>query len=142
MESPKTRPIAYAIAIFAILGGVAFFIIQSSKLLTPGSSEIEMATQPLGLYEWGYVWSDTLAAGPSLLSGGIFMLVRKRAIRRIGQLLVFTGFAINLYAMIGLWVGLDAIGEPMLGTELWLNIFLTLLGCLSMVYLGVQIARD
>lgn len=131
--------ITNAIASYAILGGMAFFFMQSEKLLRPESAESEMAALPLGSYNWGYVWSDTLVAGPALLLGGIFLLLRNGMMQRLGQLLAFTGFAINLYAMIGLWVGYWALGSPMQGAELWINIVLTFLGVLSMIYLAVQL---
>ncbi|MBI5474396.1 MAG: hypothetical protein HY961_18825 [Ignavibacteriae bacterium] len=139
----KTRTaVTYLIATYAILGGMAFFFMQSEKLLRPESAESEMASLPLGRYNWGYVWSDTLVAGPALLVGGIFLLLRNSAMHRLGQLLAFTGFAINLYAMIGLWVGYRALGSPMHGAELWMNIVLTFLGVLCMISLAVQLTRD
>ena len=136
------RPITYLTALYAILGGMAFFVIQTSKLLRPESAEIVMAASPLGRFDWGYVWSDTLVAGPALLIGGILLLARNRFVLRLGRLLVFAGFAINLYAMIGLWVGFSAIGQPMHGAVLWMNIILTFLGALCMIHLGIQAARD
>jgi energy-converting hydrogenase Eha subunit C len=100
-----------------------------------------MAASPIGRYEWGYVWSDTLVAGPALLIGGIAVLLRSQPVRRIGQLLAFAGFAINLYAMIGIWIGFRALGRPMQGALLWANVALTAAGVLCMAYLGTQLAR-
>jgi hypothetical protein len=142
MEQLRTRFITHLSAVYAILGGLAFFVIQSVKLLRPVSADSEMATSPLGRFDWGYVWSDTLVAGPALLLGGIALLIHSRFAQRLGQLLTFTGFTINLYAMICLWVGYSAIGRPMQGFELWSNIILTALGVLCMIYLGIQIVRD
>jgi hypothetical protein len=141
MQGIKSRLVVYLIAALAILGGLAFFLMQTSRLLRPESAEIELATLPLGRFNWGFVWSDTLVAGPALLVGGILLLARKPWIGRLGQLLAFTGFAINLYAMIFLWIGLAAIGQPMRGAELWNIAVLTFLGVLCMIYLGIQLAR-
>jgi hypothetical protein len=129
------------IAIYAILGGIAFFLMQTSRLISPQSTNDEMQKAPLGRYEWGYLWSDTLVAGPALFIGGIALLFPNRKAYRMGQLLSFSGFAINLYAMIGIWIGFWAIGHPMRGALLWGNIGLTILGVLCMIYLGVNIAE-
>ena len=142
MEGRKVRLITYLIAGYAVACGMGFFIMQTGKLLRPEAANIEMASFPLGRFDWGYVWSDTLVAGPALLIGGIVLLARSRFAQRLGQLLVFTGFAINLYAMIGFWVGFWAIGQPMHGPELWINIILTFLGVLCMIHLAIQAVRD
>ncbi len=131
----------YLIAFYAILGGLTFFLVQTSKLFRPESAEIEMITSPIGRYDWGYVWSDTVIAGPALLIGGIALLLRNIRVQRIGQLLVFTGFAINLYAMVCIWVGLWALGHPMKGSLLWINIILTALGVFCMTNLGIKLTR-
>jgi hypothetical protein len=140
MQGIKSRLAVYLIAALAILGGLAFFLVQTSRLFRPESAEIELATLPLGRFNWGFVWSDTLVAGPALLVGGILLLTRKPWIGRLGQLLAFTGFAINLYALIFFWIGLAAIGQPMLGAELWSIVVLTLLSVLCMIYLAIELA--
>jgi hypothetical protein len=81
-------------------------------------------------------WSDTLVAGPALLIGGLALLFRNTRVQRAGQLLSFTGFAINLYAMIEVMIGFWAIGRPLQGALLWGNIILTALGVLCMIILG------
>lgn len=129
------------IALYAIFGGAAFFSIQTGRLLKPAASEAAFAQLPLGRFNWGFVWSDTLMAGPALLIGGLLMLGRRDAIKRLGRLLTFAGFAINLYAMIILWIGLAAIGEPMRAGELGMNIVLTFLGVLCMIRIAFQITK-
>ncbi len=138
----RSKVTTLLIACYAILGGSAFFVIQTSKLLRPNSADAEMATLPLGRFNWGYVWSDTLVAGPALLVGGILLIAKKSLHRRLGRLFAFTAFAINLYAMIGIWIGFSAIGRPMHGIELWSNIVLTLFGVLGMIHLAVQAAKE
>jgi hypothetical protein len=142
MDRFKSRPGTFLIALYAIFGGATFFLIQTSKLLRPVSAGIEMVGQPLGLFNWGYVWSDTLVAGPTLLIGGILLLSSNRYAQRLGRLLAFTGFMINLYAMICLWTGFWAIGQPMHGAELWTNVALTFLGILCAIELGIQAVKD
>lgn len=141
-EMRRSKATTLIIAWYAILGGMAFFVVQTSKLLRPDSANAEMATSPLGRFDWGYVWSDTLVAGPALLIGGILLFSKKHAHQRLGRLLVFTGFAINLYAMICIWIGFWALGRPMLGSLLWSNIILTFLGVLCMIYLAIQVSKE
>jgi len=126
------------VALYAIIGGILFVIIQSSKLFHPEKAEQEMLTKPMGLLEWGYVWADTLVPAPFLLLGGILLFLLSGACRRIGGLLVFAGFALNLYAMIILWTGLPKIGQTMPPYLFWINVVLTLLGVLGMIFLALR----
>jgi hypothetical protein len=142
MKRFKSKIITYLVAFYAILGGIAFLVIQTGKLLRPASADAGMASLPLGRFNWGFVWSDTLVAGPLLLLGGFLMLTPNHSALRLGNLLTFTGFTINLYAMICLWIGFYAIGHPMQGIELWSNIFLTFLGVLGMIHIGMQTIRE
>ncbi len=138
----KTSILRAMIGVYAILGGAAFFLIQTMKILKPSLAKTEISQFPLGRFDWGFIWSDTLVPGPLLLIGGILLLVRDRTARRLGQLFAFAGFAINLYAMIILWIGLAAVGQPMGGAMLWLNMILTGLGALCMVFLCTGAARE
>jgi hypothetical protein len=142
MERSRRTPATYLIALYAMVGGLVFFLIQTSKLFRPEAAEVEMAKLPFGRFDWGYVWSDTLVAGPALFLGGILLLTRNRSTHRLGRLWVFTGFAINLYAMIFIWVGFWAVGQPIRGVALWSNVVLTALGVLSMIYLAVQTMKE
>jgi hypothetical protein len=142
MEKLRRTPATFLIALYAILGSLMFFGIQTSKLFRPEAAAAEMAKLPLGQFEWGFVWSDTLVAGPALLLGGILLLTRHRRAHRLGRLLVFAGFAINLYAMTFLWIGFWAIGQPIRGLEFWGNVVLTALAVLSMIYLAIQTMNE
>jgi len=122
------------VAIYAMIGGILFFIMQTSKLFRIEAAEIEMAESPLGLFDWGYVWADTLLIVPFLFVGGILLLMRNRLVHRLGRLLIFAGFLLHLYAIIFFFIGLRAIGQPVSATEFWLNIIFTILGVISMIY--------
>jgi hypothetical protein len=135
----KSDPVISVIGLYAIFGGLLFFAIQSSKLLWPAASELDMQKSVFGRFEWGSVWSDTLVAGPMLLIGGLLLFGKYR---RIGGLFVFSGFAINLYAMVFLIVGLRAVGRPMVGGELYFNLVATLLGVLCMAYLAYAAVKE
>ncbi|MBC8484532.1 MAG: hypothetical protein ISS16_03670 [Ignavibacteria bacterium] len=127
----KYSPVLILVSIFSIFTGLMFFIMQTGKLFTPEEAEAEMLKLPMGLFDWGYVWSDTIIAGPSLFIGGMLLIWGNKA---LGHLLVFTGFAINLYAMIFLFIGFNVVGSPIVGFDLYLNVIWTLLGMLCMVY--------
>ncbi|MBU1694170.1 MAG: hypothetical protein KJ726_11340 [Verrucomicrobia bacterium] len=128
--------------VYAILVGILFFAMQTTKLWRPEAAEAEMAKMPFGRFDWGYVWADTLVPGPALLAGGILLLIRRRAARNLGRLLVFAGFALNLYAMIFFWVGLEVVGQPLAAGELWMNLAFTILGVLVMIHVALQAMRE
>jgi|GEM_PF-795326 len=134
----RIKTINRIIGVYAILGSMAFFIIQTGKLFFPTRAEVEMKELPFGFFDWGFVWSDTLIAGPLLLIGGIFLFLKKQRINRVGQLFAFTGFTINLYGILVFWIGMAASGKPVHGMLLWSNVILTFLGMLSMIFLAIQ----
>ena len=134
----KHTPFSILVVIFSIFTGIIFFVIQTTKLFRPEEAEKEMLKLPIGLYDWGYVWSDTLVAGPALLIGGLLLIYGNKA---LGYLLIFTGFAINLYAMIFLFIGFNILGAPIVGFDLYLNAVWTLLGILCMIYCTISIAK-
>ena len=138
MERLKADPLTHLIALFAIVAGLLFFAMQTSKLFRPEAAEAEMRHLPFGLFDWGYVWSDTIVAGPALFLGGILLLWGGARSLRLGQILTFAGFALNLYAIIFFTIGLRAVGEPLAGSELWFNVIITILGLASMVYLAYR----
>jgi hypothetical protein len=82
-----------------------------------------------------------LAAVYAIL-GGILLLNSNRAAHRLGRLFAFAGFAINLYAMVFLWIGFWTIGRPMHGLELWFGVVLAFLGVLAMICLAVQTMKE
>ncbi|MBM3405424.1 MAG: hypothetical protein FJY10_11130 [Bacteroidetes bacterium] len=132
----------WLVGIYAILGALAFFIIQTGKFFFPEAAELEMKTLPYGRFDWGFVWSDSLIAGPMLLIGGIFLLLRNLSLHRLGRLFAFTVFTINLYAMTFFWIGFAVVGEPVQGLMLWGNVVLTFLGILSMIHLVLLTMKD
>jgi hypothetical protein len=141
-ERFKADVVGHLVAFYAILGGVLFFVIQTRRLFVPTATETAMVDRPFGLLEWGFVWSDTVVPGPALLAGGILLLSRGLGAVRFGRMVVFAGFAINLYAMVFLWIGLAAVGEPMAGGELWFNIVATVLGVLCMLHVALRAIRE
>ena len=128
--------------VYAVLVGILFFLMQTTKLIRPDAAEAEMAELPFGLFDWGYVWSDTLVAGPALLAGGILLLSRNQAAHGLGRILVFAGFTVNLYAMIFFCIGLEAVGHPMSTAELWLNVAFTALGVITMIHIAVEVLKE
>lgn len=134
----RHTPVSIMVVIFSIFTGLMFFIMQTGKLFRPEDAEKEMLELPIGLYDWGYVWSDTLVAGPALVIGGLLLAWGNKA---LGHLLIFTGFAINLYAMIFLFIGFNILGAPITGFDLYLNAAWTLLGILVMIYCAVSIVK-
>ena len=134
----KHSPVSIMVVIFSIFTGLMFFILQTGKLFRPEEAEKEMLELPIGLYGWGYVWSDTLVAGPALVIGGLLLAWGNKA---LGHLLIFTGFAINLYAMIFLFIGFNILGAPIVGFDLYLNAVWTGLGILCMIYCAVSIVK-
>ena len=127
------------VAVLSLLYGLAFFLLNTSKLFRPAAAEEEMAKLPYGLFDWGYVWSDTLVMGPLFAIGGILLMLRSGS--RLGQLFAFTGFAVNLYATIFLYVGCTAV-EFALGTgELLFLLLPGFIGLFAMVYLGKAIVN-
>jgi hypothetical protein len=137
----KADPLSFIVGLLAFLYGVLFFITQTSKLFSPESAEADMLKEPFGLFDWGFVWADTVFLGLMLLIGGILLLFLSgdRA-RRLGHLLAFAGFAMNLYATIFFVVGLQAAGEPMSGGELAVNTAFAFVGLLCMIWSAVVIA--
>jgi hypothetical protein len=123
------------VGLYAVAGSIAFLVIQTGKLFRYETADKEMISGPLGLLDWGFVWADTLLPMPFLLIGGIFLFTRSRILYRTGRFLVFSGFAINLYAMIVLWIGLWKIGHPMSAGLFWMNVVLTFFGALGMIFL-------
>jgi drug/metabolite transporter (DMT)-like permease len=138
-ERFKTDPIKHLIAFLTLLCGLLFFALQSSKLFRPEAAEAEMQKLPFGRYDWGYVWSDTLVAGPLFILGGILLLGRRY---RLGRLLSFAGFAINHYATIFLIIGFRTVGAPLSPADWFLLIFFGILGLLCMIYFAAQALRE
>jgi len=138
ISKSKHTFVSILVVIFSIFTGLMFFIMQTSKLFRPEEAEKEMLELPIGMYDWGYVWSDTLVAGPALLFGGLILAWGNKA---LGHLLVFTGFAINLYAMIFLFIGFNILDAPIIGFDLHLNATWTLLGILCMIYCAISVVK-
>ena len=137
----KADPLSFLVGLLAFLYGVLFFITQTSKLFSPESAEVEMLKEPFGLFDWGFVWADTVFLGLMLLIGGILLLfLSSDRARRLGHLLAFAGFAMNLYATIFFIVGLQAAGEPMSGAELAVNTVFAFVGLLCMIWSAFVIA--
>lgn len=139
LERLKKDPLMHLVGIISALYGVGFFIIQTGKMLRPEEANAEMARWPCGLYDWGYLWSDTLILGPILLIGGILLLWRSSS--RLGQLFAFTGFAINLYATIFLYIGLKTVDFSMSDGEWAFLVVPALIGLLGMIYLARAIVQ-
>ena len=138
----KTHVSRLVISTYSILVGLLFFAMQTSKLFRVETSELEMAEMPFGLFDWGFVWADTLVAGPMLLIGGIVLLFGNRQMFRLGGLLVFSGFTVNLYAMIFFVIGLNAMGHPMAVSEFVVNLIFTMLGLMCMISIAVDAIRN
>ena len=131
----KSDPLTHLIGFWAIIYGVLLAIMQTTKFFRPDAAELEMLEMPIGLFDWGFVWSDTIIMVPLLLAGGVLILWRSR--NHLGQLLAFSGFAINLYAIGTLAIGLQRAGDPLSAGELTINIFVALLGLLCMIRIAV-----
>jgi len=138
MKIKMTSLLNALVGLYAIIGSIAFFLIQTGKLCRPESTEKEMLNSPMGMFDWGFIWADTVVAGPFLLIGGIFLFLRSQILQKIGNLLVFSGFAINLYAMITLWIGLWKIGQSMAPGQFWMDLILTVFGILGMVFIAFK----
>jgi len=137
-ERFKSDPISHLIALYAIFGSLLFFFIQTGKLFRPEAAEAEMLGSPLGRFDWGFVWADTFVPGPLLLVGGLCLLWGSHC---FGQLLIFTGFAVNLYATIFLLIGFQALGKPLVGADLVFILVTAFLGLLGMIWLAMAIFR-
>jgi hypothetical protein len=139
IERFKADPPLYLVVLFALVGGLLFLVIQTSKLFQPQAAEAEMLRLPLGRFDWGFVWADTLVPMPMLIGGALCVLWSRS---RLGLLLIFGGCAINLYATIFLIVGFDAVGKPVVGAD-WVSlVVLALLGVLCMIYAGRMLVRE
>lgn len=136
-QDARTPP-RIAIGVYAILAGMLFFVLQTARFVHPEVSESAMRETFFGLFEWGFVWADTLVAGPFLLFGGVLMFGRHA---RLGELLAFAGFAINLYAIVFFFVGLDAVGRPVSGFELYFNLSFTFFATVAMVSIARSVLR-
>ena len=44
--------------------------------------------------------------------------------------------------MIFFFIGLEAVGQPMSTTELWLNIVFTALGVMTMIHIAVEVLKE
>jgi len=130
----KQKFIKLLVTIYALASGILFFIYQTTRIFRPEATEAEMIVAPTGLFDWGFVWADSLIIIPLMITGGIFLLVRNLKLLRLGYLFVFTGFTLNLYGILFFFVGLAAVGEPVSGWDLWFNVVFTLLGLACMFY--------
>ena len=146
MKRFKAEPIRHLIGILSIILGLLFFLMQTRKLFMPGAAEAEMVELPFGRFDWGYVWADTLVSGPMLLFGGFLMIWGGKRFQRLGQMFAFTGFTLNVYAMIFFWIGFIAIGETLpgaiYGAILWEDIIFVLLCLVSTIYLAVRVVKE
>jgi hypothetical protein len=140
-ERLKTDLSTLLIGAFSTIMGLLFFGYQTRKLFDHEAAKHEMTELPFGEFDWGYVWSDTLIAGPILLIGGLLLLIGRLRGVRLGRLLVFAGLSINIYAMIFLWVGFAAVGEPIPLSQMWSDIVIMALCVVSIVTLAVQTMR-
>ena len=131
VERLKAAPLLYVVALYAFMGGLMFLFIQTGKLLQPQAAEQEMLLSPLGRFDWGFVWADTLVPMLMLIGGALCVLWERY---RLGLLLIFGGCAINLYATIFLIVGFNAVGKPMAGADFIILVVEALLGVGCMVY--------
>jgi hypothetical protein len=137
----KQRLADWATACYCLFGAVWVFAEQTAKLWRIEAAGAQMADSPAGRFEWGFVWSDTLVFGPFLLLGGLFLIARRT--RRQGHLFAFSGFAINLYATIFLWVGYWAGGQPLGLQQVLILLPTSLLAAVCMVYsAAVLLGRD
>jgi len=128
----RADPVTHVIAAYAMLGGLAFLLMQTGKLLDPVAAEAEMRAMPFGLFDWGFVWADTLVPAPLLLLGGALVMLGRQ---RPGRLLVFGGMAVNLYAMLFFYFGFQATAFEVSSGEMIGNAVLTLLCVASMIWL-------
>lgn len=136
----RSDPLTHVVGILSIIYGIVLIAAQTTKFLRPGAAERAMLKTPWGLFDWGYVWADTVILAPLLLAGGILILWRSG--NPVGRLLAFSGFALNLYATIFFVVGSRAVGKPMSPGALALNISLAFLGLLAMVWLCLAAVRN
>lgn len=98
-----------------------------------------MLELPLGRFDWGFVWADTLVPMPMLIGGALLLLGRRN---RLGLLLIFGGCAINLYATIFFIVGLDALGKPIVGGDWVVLVATALMGVFCMMYAAIVLVRE
>ena len=138
----RADPVTQLIGLYSSLLGLLFFLMQTKKLFASEVAEAEMADLPFGRFDWGYVWSDTLVAGPTLLIGGFLILMGGRRRLRLGRMLSFAGLTINVYAMVFLLIGFAAVGEPITGGILWLDAILVVICVLSAIYLAIRAVTE
>lgn len=135
----KRRVADYVIAALCIFGSFWVFAVQTVKLFRVEEATADMADSPAGQFEWGFVWSDTLVLGLFLLVGGILLLVSHT--RRLGHLLAFSGFAINLYATVFILIGYWAGGKPLSPWQTLIILVTALLVVVCMVYSASVLLR-
>ncbi|MBN2001689.1 hypothetical protein JW935_29380 [candidate division KSB1 bacterium] len=135
----KTLTIRRIVSILAIFYGFLFLFTQTGKLLQPLTAETEMAKLPFGLFDWGYVWADTLIIVPMLLIGGTLLPGKQF---RLGALLIFGGMGINLYATVFFIVGLSAVDYFLGLPEKTFLLLTAFLGLVCMVYLAFALTHD
>ncbi len=135
----KKMTVRRIVSILAIFYGFLFLFTQTVKLFRPTTAEAEMAALPFGLFDWGFVWADTLVIVPMLLLGGLLLT---GGLFRWGALFIFCGMGINLYATIFFIVGLYAVDYHLSIPELTFLLITAFLGVLCMVYLAFALFVD
>lgn len=135
----KSDPLTHLAGALSIFYGLAFVAAQTTRLFRPEAAEAAMAKTPYGLFDWGFVWADTVVIVPLFIAGGILLLWKSS--NPLGPVFAFSAFSMNLYATIFFIIGLDAAGKPMSVGALALNSCLAFLGMLAMVWLCIALAR-
>lgn len=139
IERFKSDPVTHLMAILALIVGILFIVMQSSKLLQPETDMTNISSQPIGRFDLGFAFADTLIPAPLLILGAIWLLLGKY---RIGHLFVFAGWTINFYGMIVFFAGYQALGAPLAGQALVEVIATALLSLFCMIWSVVATLRE
>jgi len=128
----ESRVASILVGLYSIVIGSWFLIEQTIRLFLVEKTEAEFATLAIGRFDWGFIWADTFLPGPMLFIGGLLLISSWKS--RTGHMFVFTGFAINLYAMIVFLVELSMLGEPISAGDFAAALVATALGVVCMAY--------
>lgn len=136
-------PVNIIIGWLSIVFGLLFVYSQTLKIFNPELSEIGMKTLPIGLFDWGFTWADTIIIVPFLVIGGVLLVGKNlgKQLENFGLLLLFGGYLINFYDMIVFYFGYSAIGPSLEGGLFWELIITGFIAFFLMIWCGLTIIK-
>jgi len=134
----RRTPASIVVGVLSLLTGALFIAAQTSKLFRAEAAAAEMAEMPIGLTDWGFVWADTVVMVPAFLIGAVCLFL---GASRAGALLVFAGFAVNVYASLFFLIGFPAAGAPLPASEAGVLIVEIAISLLCMAWAGWELLR-